>query len=781
MHGEPVDFRLPYMGAYFNQDDLMEFLNSSDVYVSTVYSPCGNYITAETADGMQLWFEEDKENPNYVCDFNVHFKSSTRIKLRLDGWTAQKSGGLSGLAYMWNEAGDTEFPLNLDVVDAGLFAEYESGEFTAQIAAFGCDVSLFPDLAAFTAADMPCAAESCIPIGTFPIHEDEENWAPSAHALLSGRIKSVQRCTNAYTGGAYYLLQVDCLGLKLDVLLNAADTKTEPVAGGYIYGVFYLTARLFVSDQDDCLTPCFAIETAKVINSLDSMDFRDKMRGVPRDGWELFAYPILPDGSILLIFQNNSVAKAGGEEGRTAFYRFLRYDENGTLVDKRQTCLTNGALHTAYYGADGHLHLVFQLSDSGDTCMLDLDDAEKPQPVYTLGENISRVITDAQGNILVGRDYSWSPEGASGLISLCNERGAKLFNLHSENYRCAELVLDSEDTLWGITEPILSLDKIVTADLSIEPEHIPFPLSGVSALAISKDGSHMFGECQAVPGKSRFFVLTRRAERYGHPVEVWPPLEIQQDCRTYGMCATAKDKIVFNIDGVLFLYRLENKRCDTLEDLGRIRIKKRTPNHGQYYSITLDPDARETESSLAHFVKPILLDMQELANESLTIAFSEARSSDAVSFIQAARNDDNYHLEIAVYNAAPDQPRYRIYALLDADFDTVYAAFKTVLVDAACPDLTEWVDYTDVAFGKNKKSQKPSASPEAKPQLPLDSPLEALNLSVRSHNRLAAAGIQTIGQLVSCSVEELAQVPRLGKRGLAEVLDALAKQGYELC
>jgi hypothetical protein len=504
------------------------------------------------------------------------------------------------------------------------------------------------------------------------------------------------------------------------------------------------------------------------------------MRGVPHEGWELFAYPIMPDGSVLLIFQNASVAEASGEEGRTVFYRFLRYNENGTLVDKRQTSLTDGALHTAYYDANAHLHLVFQPSGSDDTCMLDLDDAEQPQPVYTLGENISRVITDAQGNILVGREYSWAPKAASGLISLCNECGAKLFNLHSENYRCANLVLDSEDTLWGITEPILSLDKIVTADLSIEPEHIPFPLSGVSALAISKDGSHMFCACDAAPGKSRFFMLTRIDDQYGDPVEVWPPLEIQQGRRTYGMCTTAKDKIVFNIDGVLFLYRLEDERCDTLEDLGRIRIKKRTPDHGQYYSITLDPVARVTESSLARYVKPILLDMQEMAEESLTIAFSEARGSDAVSFIQAARNNENYHLEIAIYNAAPDRPRYRIYALLDADFETVYAAFKTVLVDAACPDLTEWVDYTDVALGTNKKNQKPSAVPEAKPQLPLDSPIDALNLSVRSHNRLVAAGIQTIGQLVSCSVEELAQVPRLGKRGLAEVLDALTEQGYEL-
>jgi hypothetical protein len=189
------------------------------------------------------------------------------------------------------------------VVDAGLFAEYESGEFTAQIAAFGRDVSLFPDLASYNAADMTFAAESFFPVGSITFHEDEENWKPSAHALLSGQIKSVQRCTNAYTGGSYYHLRVDCLGLKLDVLLKTEEIKTPPVVGGYIHGVFYLTARLFVSDQDDCLTPCFAIETDQILERIDSMDFRDEQPQLP------LASPI--DALNLSVRSHNRLVAAG--------------------------------------------------------------------------------------------------------------------------------------------------------------------------------------------------------------------------------------------------------------------------------------------------------------------------------------------------------------------------------------------------------------------------------------------------------------------------------------
>jgi hypothetical protein len=242
---------------------------------------------------------------------------------------------------------------------------------------------------------------------------------------LTGIIKGVKRCTNAYTGGTYYRLRVDSIGLKLDVLLKSEDVTTEPVVGGYIHGTFYLTARLFPAQQDECLTPCFTIETTEIIESFDSMIFRDDVCDVPHEGWELFSYPIMPDGSVLLIFQNASEVDGNDNENSSCYYRFLRYDEDGTIIDKRQTKLVGGSLNTAYYDANGHLHLVFQLFDDDEVCMFDMDDTTEPEDVCSLGYDISRIITDSEGNVFVGRDYSCYPEDVSGLISIYGANGTE--------------------------------------------------------------------------------------------------------------------------------------------------------------------------------------------------------------------------------------------------------------------------------------------------------------------------------------------------------------------
>jgi hypothetical protein len=593
---------------------------------------------------------------------------------------------------------------------------------------------------------------------------------------LTGIIKSVKRCTNAYTGGTYYRLRVDSIGLKLDVLLKSEDVTTEPVVGGYIHGTFYLTARLFPAQQDECLTPCFTIETTEIIESFDSMIFRDDVCDVPHEGWELFSYPIMPDGSVLLIFQNASEVDGNDNENSSCYYRFLRYDEDGTIIDKRQTKLVGGSLNTAYYDANGHLHLVFQLFDDDEVCMFDMDDTTEPEDVCSLGYDISRIITDSEGNVFVGRDYSCYPEDVSGLISIYGANGTEKIESHFKNYRCSELVLDDDENVWCLTEPITSLYKVAAKNMPLQPENVAFPLSCVLALAISKNGSRMFCECKAMPDRSRFFMLTKKSGQYAEPMELRPPLIIQERCHTYGMCATSKDRILFNVDGVLFLFRLEDERCNTLKDLGRIRIKKRTENRGQHYGIKIDPSASVSDSSLAYYVEPILLDMYDMPGESLTIAFSEARKSDAISFIQVARNGTNYHLEIAVCDADIDCP-YRIYALLDADFDTVFSAFKTVIVESGCPDFTKWVDYTEIAFGRVKSS---SNAHEERQQILPDSPIEVLDLSVRGHNRLVAHGIMTVGQLINCPISELKQIKGLGKKCLSEIRSALSKYGYEL-
>ncbi|HHY35391.1 MAG TPA: DNA-directed RNA polymerase subunit alpha [Firmicutes bacterium] len=72
--------------------------------------------------------------------------------------------------------------------------------------------------------------------------------------------------------------------------------------------------------------------------------------------------------------------------------------------------------------------------------------------------------------------------------------------------------------------------------------------------------------------------------------------------------------------------------------------------------------------------------------------------------------------------------------------------------------------------------------PEEKSELQriLDAPIEELELSARSFNCLRRAGIQTVGDLVAKTEEELSKVRNMGKKSLEEVKTKLAELGLAL-
>jgi DNA-directed RNA polymerase subunit alpha len=59
-------------------------------------------------------------------------------------------------------------------------------------------------------------------------------------------------------------------------------------------------------------------------------------------------------------------------------------------------------------------------------------------------------------------------------------------------------------------------------------------------------------------------------------------------------------------------------------------------------------------------------------------------------------------------------------------------------------------------------------------------PIEELELGVRSYNCLKRVGIETIGDLVVKSENELAAIPNFGKKSIEEVKETLATHGLTL-
>ena len=62
----------------------------------------------------------------------------------------------------------------------------------------------------------------------------------------------------------------------------------------------------------------------------------------------------------------------------------------------------------------------------------------------------------------------------------------------------------------------------------------------------------------------------------------------------------------------------------------------------------------------------------------------------------------------------------------------------------------------------------------------LEMTIEELDLSVRSFNCLKRAGINTVGDLIGKSEDEMMKVRNLGRKSLEEVINKLAMMGLHL-
>jgi len=90
--------------------------------------------------------------------------------------------------------------------------------------------------------------------------------------------------------------------------------------------------------------------------------------------------------------------------------------------------------------------------------------------------------------------------------------------------------------------------------------------------------------------------------------------------------------------------------------------------------------------------------------------------------------------------------------------------------------LSHFVDLSDDASGTEILEKKEDNGKEKA----LEMTIEELDLSVRAFNCLKRAGVNTVGDLVSKSPEEMMKVRNLGKKSLEEVISKLNSLGFDL-
>ena len=137
----------------------------------------------------------------------------------------------------------------------------------------------------------------------------------------------------------------------------------------------------------------------------------------------------------------------------------------------------------------------------------------------------------------------------------------------------------------------------------------------------------------------------------------------------------------------------------------------------------------------------------------------------------------SYDVEAARVGQRTDYDKLRIDVTTDGSIDP-----RESIGQAAEILIRQLAIFTDIdrmeGFG-----EQAAAEAQAEPALAHgmeNFPIEELELGVRSYNCLKRVGIETIGDLVTKSENELAAIPNFGKKSIEEVKETLATHGLTL-
>jgi DNA-directed RNA polymerase subunit alpha len=137
----------------------------------------------------------------------------------------------------------------------------------------------------------------------------------------------------------------------------------------------------------------------------------------------------------------------------------------------------------------------------------------------------------------------------------------------------------------------------------------------------------------------------------------------------------------------------------------------------------------------------------------------------------------SYDVEAARVGQRTDYDKLNLDVTTDGSLDP-----KEAIGEAAEILIRQLMIFTDIerieGFGETPSEAVPAEAPLAHGME--NFPIEELELGVRSYNCLKRVGIETIGDLVVKSENELAAIPNFGKKSIEEVKETLATHGLTL-
>ena len=195
--------------------------------------------------GLEIWMNQD-EDGNTICA-EPYFYGSTHT-VRLDEIRANPWEDGTGYAQAWH-GGDGEedgYPFIFEIpVFAYCRPEWAGSSRQVRLAAFAESLECYADEAAYEAANsdeapMFAAAQSFIPVGMFRDDLDEGKRA-SAHARISGIVRTAETRTNTVSGCPFYHCTIESYGGTWAAVIPPELLPEPPQAGNVLTGIFWLT------------------------------------------------------------------------------------------------------------------------------------------------------------------------------------------------------------------------------------------------------------------------------------------------------------------------------------------------------------------------------------------------------------------------------------------------------------------------------------------------------------------------------------------------------------
>jgi DNA-directed RNA polymerase subunit alpha len=140
----------------------------------------------------------------------------------------------------------------------------------------------------------------------------------------------------------------------------------------------------------------------------------------------------------------------------------------------------------------------------------------------------------------------------------------------------------------------------------------------------------------------------------------------------------------------------------------------------------------------------------------------------------------SYDVEAARVGQRTDYDKLRLDVTTDGSIDP-----KEAIAQAAEILIRQLAIFTDIekieGFGESAAAPSDGAAPSESLAHGMENfPIEELELGVRSYNCLKRVGIETIGDLVTKTENELASIPNFGKKSIEEVKETLQAHGLNL-